>query len=338
MGKSVLKVGVIGCGAIGKQHIQRMMNKIPQTTVVAVADYFLDHAKQVAKEYGIAYYKTGKEVIHALEVDAVVITSNDESHAEYVLECLKVGKYVFCEKPLSLTANACIEMMKEEQKWGKRLVQVGFMRRYDKGYVEMKRLIEEREIGQPLMIHAAHRNVSQASGFQTDYAITRVAIHEIDICRWLLEDEYDMVQVLSVRQSTRTSGEWLNPQMIIMRTKSGQHIDVEVQTDQAYAYDIRCQVVGEDGVIDLPDPPMVVKRKNANCSFGMSTDWSQRFIEAYDVELENWATDVLNDRLTGPSTWDGYVSCVTSDALIKSRKTGVAQKVDLVEKPSIYLL
>lgn len=331
-----LRVGVIGCGAIGKQHIERLMNKISCTTVVAVNDYFEEVAMKVANQYGIKCYKEAEELIKSNEIDAVMITSSDESHSKYVIECLKIGKYVFCEKPLAQTAKECIEMMELEKKWKKRLVQVGFMRRYDIGYMEMKKIIDSGEIGTPLIVHAAHRNVSQATGFQTDYAITRVAIHEIDICRWLLNDEYESVQVVGVRQSTKTMGEWLNPQMIIMKTRSGQYIDVEVQTDNAYGYDIQCQVVAEDGIINLPDPPKVVKRKGAECSFGIMTDWSQRFIDAYDIELEKWAEDVLNSKLTGPSTWDGYVSCVTADALIKSRKTGVEEKVELIEKNEIY--
>ena len=76
------------------------------------------------------------------------------------------------------------------------------MRRYDRGYAAMKQAIESGEIGAPLMIHSCHRNMSQAPGFATDYAVTRVAIHEIDISRWLLDDEYATAQVLAVRQSS----------------------------------------------------------------------------------------------------------------------------------------
>lgn len=334
--KKVLRVGVIGCGSIGKQHIERLMNKISQTEVTCVCDYFPEAAKKVAENYGISYVENVDDLINSDNVDAVLITSSDESHAEYVLKCLKAGKYVFCEKPLSQTAKECEDMIAEEVKLNKRLVQVGFMRRYDKGYMEMKKAIDDGEIGEPLMITAAHRNLSQAAGFQTDYAITRVAIHEIDICRWLLGDEYDTVQVLKVKQSRRTVGDWLNPQIMIMTTKSGQHISVEVQTDNSYAYDIQCQVVGEDGTVNLPDPAAVPKRIKGEARFGLLDDWSKRFIDAYDVELEQWAVDVLAENLTGPSTWDGYISCVASDALIKSRQTGVPEKVNTIDKPSIY--
>lgn len=331
-----VRVGVVGCGAIGRDHIRRLTGLVAETEVVAVADFVPEAAQAVAKQYGAKFYATGEELIAAPEVDAVLITSADPSHAGYVLECLKHKKYVFCEKPLAQTAEDCLKIMKAEMDCGKRLVQVGFMRRYDRGYAAMQKMIAGGELGAPLMIHAAHRNVSQAPGFETDYAITRVAIHELDISRWLLGDEYATAQVLNVRQSSSTGGDWLNPQIVMLTTQSGQRIDIEVQTDGAYAYDIQCQVVCENGTVNLPDPAAVVMRAGAKCSFDILTDWSQRFIEAYDIEFQQWAQSVLAGKLTGPSTWDGYAACVAADAVILSRKTGKPEPVEMIEKPEMY--
>lgn len=336
MEKNMVRVGVIGCGAIGREHIERLTNVVPQTKVVAVYDYVDKVAQDVAQKYDATNHASGEELIRSDDVDAVVVASTDDTHAEYVMECLKQNKYVFCEKPLALTAKECEEMMEIEAKQGHRLLQMGFNRRFDDGYVAMKEAINNGEIGEPLMIHSAHRNISQAPGFETDYAITRVAIHEIDISRWLLGEEYDEVQVLKVKQSKRTEGDWLNPQLIMFKTQTGQRVDVEVQTDGAYAYDIQCQVVGENGTIDLPDPAVITKRKNLQISNGLSDHWASRFADSYDEEFIEWATGILNDQLVGASTWDGYASCVTSDALIKSRQTGNPEKVTMIEQADIY--
>ena len=109
-----IKVGVIGCGAIGRQHIARLMNTIPETRVVAVADYYQPSAQAVAEQYGITCCATGEELIARPEVEAVLVTSADPSHAGYVLECIKVGKFVFCEKPLAQTAQECEEIIRAE--------------------------------------------------------------------------------------------------------------------------------------------------------------------------------------------------------------------------------
>lgn len=336
MTKELLRVGVIGCGSIGKEHIERLINVVPQATVVAVYDYFEDVAQSVAEKYQIESCESGEALIARADIDAVLITSTDDTHAGYVFEALKHEKYIFCEKPLALTAEECQEMMAKEVQIGKRLIQVGFNRRFDVGYREMKQAIESGEIGEPLMIHSAHRNISQAAGFKTDYAITRVAIHEIDITRWLLDEEYEEVQVLTVKQSKKTSGDWLNPQLVMFKTRSGQRIDVEVQTDGAYAYDIQCQVVGEDGTLNLPDPASVIKRRAGHYEYGLTDHWAKRFIDSYDTEFKEWVASVLAEKLNGPSAWDGYVSCVVADSLIQSRISGNAEKIKLIEKADIY--
>ena len=218
------------------------------------------------------------------------------------------------------------------------------MRRYDRGYAEMKRIIDSGELGAPLLIKACHRNVAQGPGFKTENGVTNVAIHELDICRWLLGDEYEDAQCVRVRQSARSNKGYDNPQVMLMRTKKGCFIDVEVQVADGYGYDIQCEVVCENGTVKLPDPYAVVRRSrpsgwdsvNPAESMPIMTDWKERFIEAYDIEFCRWVQSIEEGKLTGPSAWDGYVACVAGDALNASRGTSQFLKVETIEKPEMY--
>ena len=339
----ILKIGIVGCGAIGKDHCRRIMETVPGATVVAVSDYVAAAADETAAKYGIRSFGSDcKGMIADPEVEAVVITSIDPTHHDYVMETLKYEKCCFCEKPLSQNAKDCEEIMARELEIGKKLVQVGFMRRYDRGYAEMKRIIDSGEIGAPLLIKACHRNVSQGPGFKTENGITNVAIHELDICRWLLGDEYEDAQCVRVRQSSNSNKGYDNPQVVLLRTKKGCFIDVEVQVADGYGYDIQCEVVCENGTVKLPDPYAVVRRsrpdpaKEPGETMPIMTDWKERFIEAYDIELINWVASVNAGAITGPSAWDGYVACVAGDACNASRGTSQFMKVETIEKPELY--
>ena len=224
--EKILKIGIIGCGAIGKDHCRRIMDTVPGATVVAVSDYFAPAADETAAKYGIRSFGNDCDaMIKDPEVECVVITSIDPTHHDYVMKTLAEEKWCFCEKPLSQNAKDCEEIIARELEIGKRLVQVGFMRRYDRGYAEMKRIIDSGEIGAPLLIKACHRNVAQGPGFKTENGIPNVAIHELDICRWLLDDEYEDAQAGRVRQSANSNKGYDNPQVVLLRTKKGCFID-----------------------------------------------------------------------------------------------------------------
>ena len=232
----VLKIGIIGCGAIGKDHCRRIIETVPGATVVAVSDYVAAAADETAAKYGIKSYGNdcdGRS--RTPTVEAVVITSIDPTHHDYVMKTWPRRSGASARSPCPQNAKDCEDIIKREQEIGKRLVQVGFMRHYDRGYAEMKRIIDSGELGRPLIIKACHRNVSQGPGFKTENGVTNVAIHELDICRWLLDDEYEDVQCVKVRQSANSDKGYDNPQVMLMRTKKGCFIDVEVRWPTATA-------------------------------------------------------------------------------------------------------
>ena len=332
-----LNIGVIGVGMIGREHINRLANKLVGAKVLAVSDVNTKQAEAVAaKLQGAKVYPTGEALIAAPEVQAVVVTSSGPTHETYVLAAVKAGKPVFCEKPLATTAEACLRIVDAEIASGRHLVQVGFQRRYDKGYRALKKAIDDGAIGAPLMVHCAHRNASVPEAYVSDMTIVDTFIHEIDVLRWLINDDYVSAQVLVPRNTKHTHAKLDDPIMVLLATRSGIRIDGEVFVNCRYGYDIQCQVVGEEGVASLPEPESVILRRDAKLSTTIMQDWKLRFIDSYDVELQDWIDAAKVGNVNGPNAWDGYFAAVTADACLEAKRSGSVTPIITRPRPAFY--
>ncbi|MDQ2695124.1 MAG: Gfo/Idh/MocA family oxidoreductase [Pseudomonadota bacterium] len=333
-----LRIGVIGTGAIGQEHIRRLTHTLSGAKVVALNDINRDQAQGVIRKEGLEakVYDSGQEVIKAGDVDAVVVTSWGPTHEEFVLASIAAGKPVFCEKPLATTAEGSKRIVDAEVKSGRQLVQVGFMRRYDSGYRALKKVIDEGKIGDPLLVHCAHRNPTVPEAYHGDMPIHDTFIHEIDVLRWLIDDDYVSAQVISPRRTRHTHAKLQDPLVVLLQTKKGLLIDTEIFVNCQYGYDIQCQVVGETGTASLPEPMSVLMRKDARLSTEILMDWKLRFIDSYDVELQEWINSTLQGRVDGPTSWDGYFASVTGDACVEAMRTGKVVPITVAERPGFY--
>jgi myo-inositol 2-dehydrogenase/D-chiro-inositol 1-dehydrogenase len=332
-----LKLGVIGVGMIGREHIHRLTSKLVGAKIVALADVNARQADEAAAGLpGAKVYPTGEALIAAPEVEAVVVTSWGPTHETYVLAAVRAVKPVFCEKPLATTAEACLRLVEAEIASGRHLVQVGFQRRYDKGYRALKKAIDDGVVGAPLMVHCAHRNPSVPEAYVSDMAIVDTFIHEIDVLRWLVNDDYVSAQVLVPRNTKHTHAKLNDPIIVLLATKGGVRIDGEVFVNCRYGYDIRCEVVGEEGVAGLPEPESIVLRRDARLSTTIMQDWKLRFIDSYDAELQDWVDVAKAGKVNGPNAWDGYFAAVTADACLKAMHTGEVAPIVTPPRPAFY--
>lgn len=331
-----LRIGVIGTGAIGREHIDRITNKLTGAKVVAVTDINEDSANMAGTMCSARVEKDSLSVVRSLDVDALVVASYGPAHAESVLQAIAARKPVFCEKPLASTAADCKKIVDAEMANGKKLVQVGFMRRYDKGYLQMKEMISGGGFGAPLMAHCAHRNPTVAAAYTTEMAVNDTAIHEIDIMHWLIDDQYVSAQVIMPKGTKHARAGLSDPQLMLLTTESGIVIDIEVFVNCRFGYDIQCEVCCEEGIIRMPEPSFPVVRKNAARSVALEMDWKQRFIDAYDTEIQNWITSTSAGDVNGPTAWDGYLAAVTADALVKSQSTGLREPILTGSAPDFY--
>lgn len=153
------------------------------------------------EEINVKTYQTGQELINSSAVDAIIVTSSGSTHEDFVLQVIKAGKPVFCEKPLADSASGCQRIVEAEMAAGKQLVQVGFMCRYDQGYQMLKEAIDNGKIGEPLLVHCCHRNPEVSEAYYGDMPFSGTFIHKIDVLRWLINDDNKTVQVISPKRT-----------------------------------------------------------------------------------------------------------------------------------------
>jgi myo-inositol 2-dehydrogenase/D-chiro-inositol 1-dehydrogenase len=320
---------------IGQDHIRRLTSVVSGARVVAVTDVNAEQAAQVADSVGAEVFATGQELIDEAAVDAVIVCSWGPTHEEYVLAAIAADKPVFCEKPLATTQEACLRIIEAESALGHRVVQVGYMRRYDPAYRAMKAVVDSGDIGTPTIMHAAHRNPRVPGHYTREMAITDTAVHDIDTTRWLLGEEIVAARVLKPRKNS-LGGELEDPLLIVFDTESGVLVDVETNVNIRYGYDIRGEIVGEQGSVSLAESTPILTRRGGSFTGRVTQDWRERFIRAYDIEFQEWIDAIAGDGQFGPSSWDGYAAAAVSDAAVEALHNDTQVGIKLIDKPALY--
>lgn len=337
----MLKLGLVGCGAIAHTHVENLKKVLKNASVTAVYDVSRDAEKQIIDQFDLKadIYDSIHDLVNSDNVDAVLVCSRNDTHTEPILESIKANKPVFTEKPMATNAEDCKKIIDAEIKAGHKLVQVGFMRRFDPSYVELKSTIDSGDIGTPLMGYNRHFTRTPATKyFETPNMINDAFIHEIDIVHWLFNDSYKSVQVQFARPNTLNPLKNLkDPEIATLKLNNGAIVNTYLTQNAEYGYDVMCQVIGEKGIAQLPDMPSLEIRKEGHISHHIDLDWTNRFTKAYQVELQTFIDEVsANKILSGPSSWDGYVAAVTADCAIQSQKTEQPVEIKLDKEPDMY--
>jgi len=331
-----LDIGVVGTGMMGQDHVQRLAASVPDARVVAVSDVNVEQAKRVGERVAARVYSDGHDLIADDGVQAVLIASPGFTHEEFTLACIAAGKPVLCEKPLAPTIDACVRVLEAEAATPKRLVQVGFMRRYDDGFRALKASLDDGQVGRALLLHCRHRNPAPPPGFTSDMMITDSVVHDIDVTRWLLGQEIVAASVFKARPSSLAPVGLQDPQMVLLETAEGVLVDVESFVSCQFGYDIRYELVGETGTISLGEEPGVQVRQQGRHHGPIPADWRERFGASYQRELQEWVTGAIRGEATGPSAWDGYATTAVAEAAVESLTTGRRTTVELVDRPALY--
>lgn len=326
-----VRVGVIGTGGMGGDHVRTLATSVPGARLTRLFDVDADRVGAFAAQTGAAVAASAEELIESDEVDAVVVASPSAAHTAQVLAAIAVGKPVLCEKPMSSTADEGWPIVAAEAEQGRRLVQLGFMRFYDPGFVELKRVIDSGALGEPRLVHSVHRNESARS----TSAVSLIAgsmIHELHHVPWLLDDP-----IVAIRVESPVAEGLQDPLLATLRLASGVLASIEVFVNAHYGYDVRCEVVGTRGTAALAPPrPPVVTRVDALEGMAVHRNYPEHFADAYRLELTAWVRNTAQGVVAGPSAWDGYITNLAADAGVRSLASGSWEALEPPERPAIY--
>jgi myo-inositol 2-dehydrogenase / D-chiro-inositol 1-dehydrogenase len=331
-----IAVGVIGTGGMGGMHTEVIQTEVANATLAAVADLDKERAEKVAEKSGATVFADAEEMIRDEAVEAVVVASPDPTHAPLVKECLRLEKPVLCEKPLADSAEAALEVVEAEVELGRKLVQVGFMRRYDPQHVAAKEAIDAGTVGAPVVFKGWHRNADLDPGIDSEWVVINAMIHDIDSARWFIEEEIEEVYVRGKNTAPKLGEDVWDVQLVQFSTTGGRMGSIETNVVSNYGYEVGVEVVCERGIVGTALPAGAIVRQDHAASKRITEGWYDRFRTAYVTEVQEWVESAISGVPTGSDAWDGYASLVVADVCIASLRSGTPQKVSKLDVPTLY--
>lgn len=329
-----LNVGIIGAGRIGQVHAKSITYHIPQAKIVAISDIYYDGAEKVAESLGIPNaYEDYHEILNNPEIDAVLICSSTDTHADIAVEAAEAGKHIFCEKPVDLTVAKIKKVIAAVEKAGVKL-QIGFNRRYDHNFAEIKRLANDGKLGKLQMIKITSRDPEPPS---IDYVkvsggiFLDMTVHDFDMARFIggeVEEVYANAAV-TVDEAIGEAGD-VDTALIALKFKNGAIGVIDNCRKACYGYDQRLEVFGTGGQASTAnDTPTNVSYINEK---GNMTDkplyfFLERYMQSFTDEMTEFINAVQNDEQTKTTVNDG----------LEALRLGLAAKLSVKEHRPIKL-
>jgi myo-inositol 2-dehydrogenase/D-chiro-inositol 1-dehydrogenase len=332
-GGDAVRIGVIGTGAMGAAHVANLAHWVTGAAVSHIFDVDSERAKSVAAGVGAAAAPTTEALIGSDDVDAVLIAAPDPLHEELALACLAAGKPTLLEKPLATTLKGSRRVVDAEVDGGRRLVQLGFMRRFDPAYVALREAVVGGSIGTVRAAHCLHRNAHSHPSHTDEGVLVNSMIHEFDSVPWMLDDPIAAVTVFVPRVD---EGALKDVQVAVLETSGGSVVTVEVSVNAQYGYDVHTEVTGTRGTVSLLPPYGVSVRRDGVDGRLVGSDGTRRFEDAYRIELGAWVRGIRAGAPAGPSAWDGYLANVAAFAAVESLHGAGRVEVPRPARPALY--
>lgn len=332
-----LRLGIIGAGRIGRVHARTVSN-CPNAVPVTITDIDRAAAEETAQLYGFSRVADdSRQIFESPDIDAVLICSATNTHAQMITQAAAAGKHIFCEKPIDYDLSRIDSALDAVKRAGVKL-QVGFNRRFDANFARVRKAIESGEIGRPHLMHIISRDpapppiayIKVSGGMFFD-----MTIHDFDMARFLMGevDEIYAVAGVMVNPEIGKAGD-VDTAVITLKFKSGAIGTIDNSREAVYGYDQRVEVLGSKGSIAtgncFPNQAVVSTSSEVRRDLPLNF-FMQRYAESFATELQAFISAIADDREPSVTGVDGRMPVLMGMAANKSCKEGRPVQLKEVE-------
>ncbi|MDR3751820.1 MAG: inositol 2-dehydrogenase [Terracidiphilus sp.] len=321
-----LHFGIIGAGRIGRVHAETLAFRMPEAEIVAITDVNREAAESLAAHCNIpTVAASSAEILADPKIDAVLICSSTNTHADLIVQAAQAGKHIFCEKPIAFSLEKIDAALAAVKAAGVQL-QIGFNRRFDANFARVRHAVVSGEIGTPSLMHIISRDpappplayVRVSGGMFMD-----MTIHDFDMARFLIGDEVEEIYTTGgamVDPEIGKAGD-LDTALIVLRFRNGVIGTIDNSRKAVYGYDQRVEILGSEGKIGTencyPNQAVVSGGKSVHRDLPLNF-FMERYTESFATELKSFTAAVLENRPTVVTGIDGRIPVVMALAARKS--------------------
>ena len=334
-----IRVGLIGAGRIGRVHAENLAYRIPEADLVAVSDIFAEAAHKLAAELSIpAAYEDHRRILEDNRIDAVLICSSTDTHAQLIEEAAQAGKQMFCEKPIALDLQKIDRALAEVDRAGVKLM-IGFNRRFDPNFRRVREIVAAGEIGQPQILRITSRDpapppieyVKVSGGIFVD-----MTIHDFDMARYLMGSEVEAIYAAGGVLVVPAIGEAgdVDTAVTTLHFASGALGIIDNSRQAVYGYDQRVEVFGSAGCVtadnNYPNTAHVSDAQRVHRDLPLNF-FMERYTESYVAEIGAFVRCILDDTPPPVTGTDGRIPVVMGFAAKKSVEEGRPVRLEEME-------
>lgn len=332
-----LRIAVVGAGMMGADHVTRITERIVGARVGAIVEPDQARGKAAAEHApGAQSFTNIEDAIAAEAMDAVLIATPGQFHEPVLIPALAAGLPILCEKPLTMSAEASLRVVEAEVSGGKQLIQVGFMRRFDQGYMDLRELIAGGTAGELLALNCAHRNPAVPDTYTNTMLIEDSVVHEIDVVRFLTDSPIAAIEVKHPKRNTLSPDHLNEPIFALLYTESGVLANVEMNVSVQFGYQVKTEAIFQKGIAEIGRSAGLNLWQDGSLSTKEHMSFKTRFAAAYDNQIQRWVNATAQGKIDGPSAWDGYLASAAVTAGVEALTTGNRVDVVYASKPAFY--